>query len=559
MEVDDGYWRVDGESDTILECPVPAACVGASSSSYGDNLCRTGHEGPYCSVCEDGYFMEYNGLCKECTGESLTNSYILLSLISVMGVGLVILLIKSTCDLARKEGERATRSHSIFDQFERATINIATRTIDKARSVRKSFTSSFSSETLDLEEEEEKKSRSHTNQLVLVKIKIAFVFFQVILLFQEVYIINYPSPYIDFLSFFSFIELDLFSVAKMECAISGGFFSKLIFSTCIPIGISFFLFVGWIFSSFKFERETRQFKIIENTLINLFIIMTYVLFPSLCATIFSSFICEEFDDGSSFLRADYSVDCDSSEYSSIFGLAAMMILVYPIGIPSMYLLMLWRNQEKLDPQKFFTEMGLGEAVVKRERNVNHLKFLFDAFLPQYWWTEVMECVRKLLLTGFMVFFYEGSGLQIFTSMLVSGFFFAIYSKIEPYLMPSNNTFAIFVHFQIAFTLACTLLLRVNENLSNEEKDQMQFNTNSISTALVISNASVLLIGSIFVIKSCFNTSEADFLDVGFDEHVKDKDERDEDESEEGKEGMKTDIANDQDNEIEMMNPIMYLK
>ena len=33
MEVDGGYWRVDGESDTILQCPVPEACVGSSSNS----------------------------------------------------------------------------------------------------------------------------------------------------------------------------------------------------------------------------------------------------------------------------------------------------------------------------------------------------------------------------------------------------------------------------------------------------------------------------------------------------------------------------------------------
>ena len=88
----------------------------------------------------------------------------------------------------------------------------------------------------------------------------------------------------------------------------------------------------------KFGNDSRQFKIIENTLFNLFIILTYVLFPSLCATIFSSFVCENFDDGSSYLRSDYSVDCDSSDYTSIYSLAIIMIFVYPIGIPLMALI-----------------------------------------------------------------------------------------------------------------------------------------------------------------------------------------------------------------------------
>lgn len=337
MKVDDGYWRVDGESDTILQCPVSAACEGSSSnSSYGDNLCRTGHEGPYCSVCKDGYFKEYNGLCEECSASSLPNSFLLLGIISFIGVGLIYLLIKYTCFVSNQEDKNDGKIIlSALDDFQSRTLKFLEKSVERVRSIGRSSNSinesyERSRNLTDQEEKDVATKKMIKNQMIMVKIKIAFVFFQVILLFQEVYLIQYSSPYSEFLSFLSFIELDLFSVARMECAVSGGYLSKLIFSTCIPIGISFFLFLGWIFSFFKFGRETRQFKIIENTLINLFIIMTYVLFPSLCATIFSSVVCEEFDDGSSYLRADYSVDCDSSEYSSIFGLALVMILVDPI-------------------------------------------------------------------------------------------------------------------------------------------------------------------------------------------------------------------------------------
>ena len=70
---------------------------------------------------------------------------------------------------------------------------------------------------------------------------------------------------------------------------------------------------------------------------------------------------------------------------------------------------------------------------------------------------------------------------------------------------------------MSFTLACTLLLRVNENLSNEERDSFQIDATSLSYALLISNASVLVIGVILILRACFNTSEGDFLDAGFDE------------------------------------------
>jgi len=131
----------------------------------------------------------------------------------------------------------------------------------------------------------------------------------------------------------------------------------------------------------------------------------------------------------------------------------------------------------------------------------------------------MECLRKLLLTGFVVFFYEGSGLQIFCSMLISIVFSMIFNNLKPYLMPSNNTFAIFVHFQVTFTLACTLLLRVNERFSREDRQAFQIDSESLSYALLISNASVLVIGVILILRACFNTSEGDFLDAGFDDEI----------------------------------------
>ena len=130
----------------------------------------------------------------------------------------------------------------------------------------------------------------------------------------------------------------------------------------------------------------------------------------------------------------------------------------------------------------------------------------------------MECVRKLLLTGFMVFLYEGSVLQIVCGIFVSVIFSILYAKVEPYLMPSNNTFATFVHFQVFFTLLCSLLLIVLDGYGKENEDEMKMNRESLSYALLISTASVLFIGSVLILRSCFNTSEGDFLDTGFDSH-----------------------------------------
>lgn len=66
--------------------------------------------------------------------------------------------------------------------------------------------------------------------------------------------------------------------------------------------------------------------------------------------------------------------------------------------------MLWRNKASLDPfpEAKIDKMQLVRAVFYRETHCNKLKFLFDSYKPRYYWFEVVECIRKLLLTGFVV-------------------------------------------------------------------------------------------------------------------------------------------------------------
>ena len=275
----------------------------------------------------------------------------------------------------------------------------------------------------------------------------------------------------------------------------------------------------------KFNRESRKYKVLENTLFQVFIIITYVIYPSVSTTIFSAFVCEDFDDGSSYMRADYSTSCDSAEYASIYGLAVFMIFVYPIGIPAMYFVMLLRSEENLDPQKFFTDMNLMEAVFHRRKEANHLKFLYDPYAPEYWWTEVMECLRKLLLTGFVVFMYSGSAAQIIFGLTISIFFGVLYCYIQPYLMPSNNTFAAYVNFVLAFTLMLSFALRFESILSDSEADDLLIDPEAISMTLMLSSLSVIVLFLVMVSFSFVSSSEDIFYDMDFDDEREDLKER----------------------------------
>jgi len=61
LKVDKGFWRADRGTAAMLQCPVPAACIGSGSNNNGstgngtNSSCAVGHHGPLCAVCDPGY------------------------------------------------------------------------------------------------------------------------------------------------------------------------------------------------------------------------------------------------------------------------------------------------------------------------------------------------------------------------------------------------------------------------------------------------------------------------------------------------------------------------
>ena len=94
-----------------------------------------------------------------------------------------------------------------------------------------------------------------------------------------------------------------------------------------------------------------------------------------------------------------------------------MILIYPIGIPVAYFVMLYQvrhiigNKEELKKEK---EMDYPR--------VQHVLFLFEMYKPELYYWEAIECVRRLLMSSLLVMLPDKSMLQCLVAMLVAAFF-----------------------------------------------------------------------------------------------------------------------------------------
>ena len=58
--------------------------------------------------------------------------------------------------------------------------------------------------------------------------------------------------------------------------------------------------------------------------------------------------------------------------------------------------------------------------------------LFEAYRPSLWYFECVECVRRLSLTGLLVFLYPGENKQVWLAMIICMFWIILYTWHKPY-------------------------------------------------------------------------------------------------------------------------------
>ena len=78
-----------------------------------------------------------------------------------------------------------------------------------------------------------------------------------------------------------------------------------------------------------------------------------------------------------------------------------MILVYPLGVPALYLALLYTFRGRINPSADSTQAKL--AARRDDAGLAPFAFLFKYYRPERWWFEVADALRRVLLIGGLVF------------------------------------------------------------------------------------------------------------------------------------------------------------
>lgn len=144
------------------------------------------------------------------------------------------------------------------------------------------------------------------------------------------------------------------------------------------------------------------------------------MYSSVSSTILQTFACQHIDGGW-YLRADYSISCESRAYMGFRIYAVGMSIVYPLGMPALFCWWLVRNREYLKASDRQTRAHL-----------EPYSGIWSTYKPSQYYYEVVEYFRRLVISVSSVFLIPDSVNNIAVILTLTGGFMFLSESLSPF-------------------------------------------------------------------------------------------------------------------------------
>ena len=320
-----------------------------------------------------------------------------------------------------------------------------------------------------------------------VKLGLLVSCYQVLKATRNVYRVPYPDVYVRMLSIFGFAELDLIDLSPVEC-MGYDFHDTLIIRTATPLGlVALFLLLRYVLGEVGGACTAWSGRCARAAML-----VVFLVYPGITTKTFAFFQCQKFDDGSEFLVADYSIDCNGDAHKAMLGYAVTMVLIWPVGVPIVYAALLYHNRKVLlrlrrmavhrvhanamamtslkPASASSTTSSTGGAAADStgpsaaelsevaDELPPYVLSLSEAYAHEHFYFEVVDMLRKVVLVGFLIFIPPGSPEQLLVGLLVAVIAIMITIRALPMRSGQDNLLIILCHFEVLIAMISALVL-----------------------------------------------------------------------------------------------------
>ena len=377
MYANNGLTKFNRSFPKVYACPIPNACLGGMTSD-----CSHGYEGPVCAVCSKGYYRMIN-TCQKCPSKKWLIGQISLTFAFLLLINLPLIYAKRL---------QTTTGRSLTD-------------------------------------------------IVLARLKILISFYQVTSgTFDAFSYVQWPKALLQLGTYAKFLQLNLLQIAPVNCfshsievTIYTSFMTSVVVTLVFVIMAIIYYQLRRLYTMKIKSYNTQDVKDLSEAKEACFryvFLLMFTMFPSTSAQVFQILpsschkICADIENKScrSYLRSDYSVECFTGAHNN-FAVLAFVMLFYVVGFPLVTLFLLWRYHPK-EAQRNVPDQEGNEVQAA-------LSFLYENYCPNSWFWEVLELVRKIILTSVLVLIGSEGRTDLGVASIMSGLYTVLFVSYKP--------------------------------------------------------------------------------------------------------------------------------
>ena len=515
MRLESGWYRFSSDTAAIYQCPYDAHCTGNSS-------CSASSEGVLCASCTSGYYFHPDKKqCIDCGNYSpgIVDVFILIFIFGILAVNAALLYVEyvvRTTDAVGDDGDEDEQKGEQKGDDNGGVEMVVSRSNRKPKTENSSVGDAHMQEARELLLSLERKVRH------------LYAFFQLAAGFGFNLNMSYPQPFRGTIDALAFVNFDIASRVPLSCSFQSDYLDSLLLTTLSPIVVCLMLLGLHVYHDHQNSKRSsyphtwHKERLNQDIYFQGFLLVLFIILPSTTSKSFAVFRCNEYEtnaDGNMeyYLAVDYSIDCSSTRYDALLATSLLMILIYPIGIPLIFGVLLWNDRHELmDPSlvailnrhkrrrvSFFTAAGRKEGwfwltfffsnatrgmastghqrkKTQRFRSGRHLQdttdadakwdilskkhrlsFLIDPYERRVYWYEVVECCRRVCLSGVLLLFGSGNIRQIIAGCFITLAYIRVGALYNPYLEDEESILAEMCNWQLFLILFISLLIRLD--------------------------------------------------------------------------------------------------
>ena len=169
-------------------------------------------------------------------------------------------------------------------------------------------------------------------------------------------------------------------------------------------------------------------------------------------------ICDSYGDAS-YHAEDYTIDCNTPEYTATMVLGILLIILIPFGLPAAIFYKMFGAKQALGGVRSNATGGAKLADDDVDDDDDTFAFLIGVYRPECWYHEIVTYVRKLLLSGIAVVMGRGSMAQVYFACACEAFFLMHHMRTYPFVNHKHNLMEAFGHCALILLYAISLILR----------------------------------------------------------------------------------------------------